>query len=37
LIEGLRGIVRGESPRVIEVQMIAALEPSAQENLRATA
>jgi chemotaxis protein MotA len=37
VIEGLRGIVRGESPRVIEDQMIAALEPPAQEKLRAAA
>jgi chemotaxis protein MotA len=37
VLEGLRGIVRGESPRLIEDQMIAALEPPAQEKLRAAA
>jgi len=37
VVEGLRGIVRGESPRLIEEQMIAALEPPAQERLRAAA
>jgi chemotaxis protein MotA len=37
VLEGLRGIARGESPRLIEDQMIAALDPPAQEKLRAAA
>ncbi|NEX45271.1 motility protein A [Pseudotabrizicola algicola] len=37
VIEGLRGIARGDSPRIIEDQMIAALEPPAQAKLRAAA
>jgi len=37
VIEGLRGIVRGESPRLVEDQLAAALDPAAQEKLRAAA
>jgi chemotaxis protein MotA len=37
VIEGLRGIARGDSPRLIEDQLIAALEPPVQEKLRAAA
>jgi chemotaxis protein MotA len=37
VVEGLRGIARGESPRVIEDQMIASLDPPVQEKLRAAA
>lgn len=37
VLEGLRGIARGESPRLIEDQLLAALEPPVQEKLRAAA
>jgi chemotaxis protein MotA len=37
VIEGLRGIVRGESPRSVEDQLAAALDPVALEKLRAAA
>ena len=37
VLEGLRGIARGDSPRLIEDQMIAALDPPAQVKLRAAA
>ena len=37
VIEGLRGIARGDSPRLIEDQMIAALDPPDQEKMRAAA
>ncbi len=37
VIEGLRGIVRGESPRLVEDQLAAALDPAAQDKLRAAA
>jgi chemotaxis protein MotA len=37
VIEGLRGIARGDSPRLIEDQMIAALDPPDQEKIRAAA
>jgi chemotaxis protein MotA len=37
VIEGLRGIVRGESPRVVEDHLAAALDPTALEKLRAAA
>ncbi len=37
VIEGLRGILRGDSPRVLEDQLAAALDPAAQEKLRAAA
>lgn len=37
VIEGLRGIVRGESPRLVEDQLAAALDPVALEKLRAAA
>jgi chemotaxis protein MotA len=37
VLEGLRGIARGESPRLIEDQMAAALDPAGQEKLRAAA
>ena len=37
VIEGLRGIVRGESPRLVEDHLAAALDPLAQEKLRAAA
>jgi chemotaxis protein MotA len=36
-LEGLRGIARGESPRLIEDQLAAALDPATQEKLRAAA
>jgi chemotaxis protein MotA len=37
VIEGLRGIARGDSPRLIEDQMIAALDPPEQVKMRAAA
>lgn len=37
VVEGLRGIARGDSPRLIEDQMIAALDPPVQVKLRAAA
>ena len=37
VLEGLRGIARGEGPRLIEDQMLAALDPPAQEKMRAAA
>ena len=37
VVEGLRGIARGDSPRLIEDQMIAALDPPVQDKLRAAA
>lgn len=37
VVEGLRGISRGDSPRVIEDHMMAALDPPVQEKLRAAA
>lgn len=37
IIEGLRGIARGDSPRLIEDQLIAALDPPDQAKLRAAA
>lgn len=37
VIEGLRGIARGDSPRLIEDQLIAALDPPVQDKLRAAA
>jgi len=37
VIEGLRGIARGDSPRLIEDQMLAALDPPVQEKMRAAA
>ncbi|MCH8465881.1 MAG: MotA/TolQ/ExbB proton channel family protein [Roseinatronobacter sp.] len=37
VIAGLRGIVRGESPRSVEDQLAAALDPVALEKLRAAA
>ena len=37
VIEGLRGIARGESPRLVEDQLAAALDPAGQEKLRAAA
>ena len=35
VIEGLRGIARGDSPRLIEDQMLAALDPPIQQKMRA--
>lgn len=35
VIEGLRGIARGESPRTIEDQMICALDPKEQQKRKA--
>jgi chemotaxis protein MotA len=37
VIEGLRGIARGDSPRLIEDQLLAALDPPDQIKLRAAA
>ncbi|MGZ3217063.1 motility protein A [Paracoccus sp. T5] len=37
VMEGLRGIARGESPRLIEDQLLAALDPPVQEKMRAAA
>ncbi len=37
IIEGLRGIARGDSPRLIEDQLLAALDPLDQVKLRAAA
>lgn len=37
VLEGLRGISRGESPRLIEDQLTAALDPPVQEKMRAAA
>lgn len=37
VIEGLRGIARGDSPRLIEDQLVAALDPPDQVKMRAAA
>lgn len=37
VVEGLRGIARGDSPRLIEDQMVAALPPPVQQKMRAAA
>jgi chemotaxis protein MotA len=37
VLEGLRGIARGESPRLLEDQLLAALDPPTQLKLRAAA
>lgn len=37
VLEGLRSIARGESPRLIEDHMMAALDPPVQEKMRAAA